>query len=175
MIEEDTLHNEPRVGDTSAPTLSRRELLQGLAALVTWGLAPSVLAQDPLAPLTAARFAVLSRTTTGFAFTDPDTASAMLRALTAAVGATDLAKIANLAAVIAPAQLADELRIAGVDGAAMKVMTALLTGMVDTPQGRVVITYDNALAWQAVPWTKPNALCGGEIDYWSSAPASPRS
>lgn len=167
---EDTLNNEHRDGDAPAPTLTRRELLQGLAALVTWGLAPSVFAQDSLAPLTAARFAVLSRTTTGFAFTDPDTASAMLRALTAAVGATDLAKIANLAAVIAPAQLADELRIAGLDVAANKVMTALLTGMIDTPQGKSVITYDQALAWQAVPWTKPNALCGGAIDYWSSAP-----
>ena len=50
------------------------------------------------------------------------------------------------------------------------VVTALFTGMIDTPKGRVVITYDNALAWQAVPWTKPNALCGGDIDYWASAP-----
>lgn len=158
------------VGEAPAPTLSRRELLQGLAALAAWASTPSALAQDPLAPLTAARFAALTRTTTGFAFTDPDTASTMLRALTGAVGSTDLAKIANLAAVIAPAQLAGELKIAGVDGAAMKVLTALLTGMIDTPQGRTVITYDNALAWQAVPWTKPNALCGGAIDYWATAP-----
>jgi len=157
-----------------ASTLTRRELLQGLGALAAWGLAPSVFAQDPLASLTAARFAVLSRTTTGFVFTDPDTASAMLRALTATVGASDLAKIANLAAVIAPAQLAEELKIAGVDGAAMKVMTALLTGMIDTPQGRTVITYDNALAWQAVPWTKPNAWCGGDTDYWATAPTELR-
>ncbi len=160
--------------DNLASPMTRRELLQGLSALAAWGLAPSAFAQDALAPLTAARFAVLSRTTTGFAFTDPDAASDMLRALTATVGATDLAKIANLAAVIAPAQLADELRIAGVDVAAMKVMTALLTGMIDTPQGRTVITYDNALAWQAVPWTKPNALCGGEIDYWATAPTEVR-
>lgn len=164
------MNDETLVGDPPAPTLSRRELLQGLAALAAWGSMPSAFAQDPLAPLSAARFAVLSRTVTGFTFTDPDTATAMLRALTAAVGATDLAKIANLAAVIAPAQLADELRIAGVDAAAIKVMTALLTGMIDTPQGKVVITYDQALAWQAVPWTKPNALCGGEIDYWSTVP-----
>ncbi|MEO6564631.1 MAG: sugar dehydrogenase complex small subunit [Casimicrobiaceae bacterium] len=157
-----------------APILTRRELLQGLGALATLGLAPPLFAQDPLAPLTAARFAILSRTTTGFDFIDPDTASAMLRALTAAVGATDLAKIANLAAVIAPAQLAGELKIAGVDGAAMKVLTALLTGMLDTPQGRTVVTYDHALAWQAVPWTKPNALCGGEIDYWATAPRDSR-
>jgi len=90
------------------------------------------------------------------------------------VGASDLAQIANLAAVIAPAQLADELKIAGLDGAAMKVMTALLTGMIDTPQGRMVITYDHALAWQAVPWTKPNAWCGGDTDYWATAPTEVR-
>ena len=38
------------------------------------------------------------------------------------------------------------------------------------PKGPVVFTYNEALAWQAVPWTKPNALCGGQTDYWSSAP-----
>jgi hypothetical protein len=148
----------------------RRRLLQGLAALAASAWVPPGIAQDPLAPLTAPRFAALSRTATGFVFADAATATAMLDALNAAVGAANLARIANLAAVIAPAQLSDELKIAGLDKAATVVVTALFTGMVDTPQGRVVITYDNALAWQAVPWTKPNAFCGGDIDYWASAP-----
>ena len=152
------------------PQIDRRRLLQGLAALAASGWMPAGLAQDPLAPLTAQRFGALTRTTTGFAFTDAATANAMLDALNAAVGATNLTKIANLAAVIAPAQLNDELKIAGLDKAATVVVTALFTGMLDTPTGRVVITYDNALAWQAVPWTKPNAVCGGDIDYWASAP-----
>ena len=156
------------------PRLSRRQLLRGLAALAAAGAIPPGLAQDPLAPLSATRFAALSRTTTGFMFADPETATAMLRVLTAAVGAANLAKIANLAAVTPPAQLAEELRIAGVEGAATQVVTALLTGMIDTPQGRTVITYDQALAWQAVPWTKPNALCGGVTDYWASAPKDSR-
>ena len=150
--------------------IERRRLLQGLAALAASGWMPAGLAQDPLAPLTAQRFGVLARTATGFAFADTATAAAMLDALNAAVGATNLTKIANLAAVIAPAQLNEELKIAGLDKAATVVVTALFTGMVDTPKGTVVITYDNALAWQAVPWTKPNALCGGDIDYWATAP-----
>lgn len=150
--------------------IERRRLLQGLAALVASAWMPAGVAQNPLAPLTGQRFAALSRTATGFAFADAATATAMLDALNAAVGATNLAKIANLAAVIAPAQLSDELKIAGLDKAATVVVIALFTGMVDTPNGRVVITYDNALAWQAVPWTKPNAECGGNIDYWASAP-----
>lgn len=150
--------------------LERRRLLQGLAALVASAWMPAGVAQSALAPLTGRSFGALSRTATGFMFTDAATAAAMLDALNTAVGATNLTKIANLAAVIAPAQLNDELKIAGLDQAAAVVVTALFTGMVETPNGRVVITYDNALAWQAVPWTKPNALCGGDIDYWASAP-----
>ncbi len=151
-------------------SVERRRLLQGLAALAASAWIPAGLAQNTVGSLTAPKFAALSRTATGFAFADTATATAMLDALNAAVGAANLAKIANLAALIAPAQLNDELKIAGLDKAATVVVTALFTGMIDTPQGRRVITYDNALAWQAVPWTKPNALCGGDIDYWASAP-----
>jgi hypothetical protein len=42
--------------------------------------------------------------------------------------------------------------------------------VVTTPKGPVVFTYEQALAWQAVPWTKPNADCGGMTNYWAKAP-----
>lgn len=154
-----------------SPAPSRRRVLQGLAALVASGWVPAGMAQDPLAPLSAQRFAAVSRTTTGFVFDDPETATAMLRALNDAVGASTLARIANLAAVIGPDQLSSELKIAGLDGAAAKVVTALYTGVVDGPSGQVVLTYNNALVWQACAWTKPNMLCGGVTNYWSEPPA----
>lgn len=152
------------------PDADRRQLLQGLAALAASGLVPAALAQGPGPALTPARFAALSTTLTGFAYQDPVLAGAMLAALADAVGAESLAKIATLASVTAPARLADELRIAGLDQKAVTVITALHSGTVTTAQGTKVFTYENALAWRAVPWTKPNADCGGMTNYWAKAP-----
>ena len=160
------------IGTPAMPVLrKRREIMQGLAALAAAGWMPASLAQAAPASMAAARFTTLSTAMTGFAFGDPDVAKAMLRALNATVGPTALARIATLAAVIAPDQLGDELKIAGLEKAAASVVTALYSGVVVTLKGPVVITYDQALAWQAVPWTKPNAECGGMTDYWASAPA----
>ena len=150
------------------PVTERRRLLQGLAALAASGWLPAVAAQDRLSP---ARFATMSGTLTGFAYTDSALASSMLEALAGAVGNDALDRIATLAAVIAPDRLGDELRIAGLERQATTVIVALHSGVVATAKGPVVLTYDQALAWQAVPWTKPNAQCGGVTDYWASAPA----
>ena len=109
---------------------------------------------------------------TGFAYDDPVLASAMLNALASAIGAPTLAQIAALASSTPADRLADALRAAKLDAPAAKVVVALYSGVVDTPKGPVVFTYNEALAWQAVPWTKPNALCGGQTDYWSSAPTA---
>jgi hypothetical protein len=149
------------------PISGRRRLLHGLAALAASGWLPASHAQQTLAP---ARLAELSNTLTGFAYTDP-LATTMLQALTEAVGADALNRIATLAAVIAPDRLGDELRIAGLEEKAKTVLVALYSGVVTTPKGPVVLTYDGALAWQAVPWTKPNAQCGGLTDYWAAPPA----
>ena len=147
---------------------NRRRVLQGLAALVASGWMPALHAQ---APLTSPRFAALTSALTGFTYTDASLATALLRALSDAVGAETLDRIATLAAVIAPAQLGDELRIAGLERQAVAVTVALYSGVVTTSKGPVVLTYDDALAWKAVPWTKPNAQCGGMTDYWAAAPA----
>lgn len=150
----------------SLPLSSRRRLLQGLAALAASGWLPAAPAQQALSP---ARLGALSTSLTGFAYADP-LAATMLQALTDAVGADALNRIATLAAVVAPDRLGDELRIAGLERQAVAVTVALYSGVVVTPKGPVVLTYDDALAWRAVPWTKPNAQCGGLTDYWSTAP-----
>ena len=149
--------------------MRRRELLQGLAALAASGLVPAALGQGASA-LSAAEFRALSTSMTGFAYGDGEVASAMLHALASSVGASTLSKIAALASATPSARLGDALREAQLDAAATKVIVALYSGVVDTPSGPVVFTYDKALAWRAVAWTKPNAECGGETDYWSKAP-----
>lgn len=163
--------HDPIETTVPSPEWNRRRLLQGLAALVASGYVPAGLAQAAPRSLSAPGFKAMSATLTGFAYTDAKLADTMLSALSDAVGAAKLAKIADLASVVAPDRLEAELGIAGVEQAAVAVVAALFSGVVDTPKGPVVITYDQALAWQAVPWTKPNAVCGGVTNYWSSAPA----
>jgi len=157
-----------------APTATidedRRRIVAGLAALLA-STAAGPLGAQPAPLADPASFANLTRTITGFAFADAATANATLDALTAAVGADTLRKIGTLAAVTPPAQLATELRVAGLERAARTVVDALWTGTIDTPQGPRVISYEHALIWQALPWTKPNTACGGEVNYWATAPA----
>ncbi|MFO1415588.1 MAG: sugar dehydrogenase complex small subunit [Burkholderiales bacterium] len=153
--------------DVLPPRATRRRLLQGLAALVAAGAVPPAFAQSAATP---AQFAALTRTVTGFAWQDDAAAAAMLRALASAVGASTLAKVAALAQSTPPENLTAALATAGLDRAAATIVTALYSGVVDTPKGPVVITYASAIAWQAVPWTKPNALCGGITNYWATAP-----
>jgi len=150
--------------------MRRRAILKGVAALLASGCAPAALAQRAAVPLTPARLSAMSSTLAGYAYSDPALAARILSALAAAVGADALAKIATLAAVTAPAQLQAELTLAGLDRAAATVVAALMSGVVDTPKGPVVLAYNDALAWRAVPWTKPNAVCGGQVDYWATAP-----
>ena len=140
-------------------------MLQGLAALAASGLAPAGIAQS------GAQLAALSKSLTGFVHDDPAVASAMLAAMTAAFGAQPLQRIATIASSTPPADLASALRAAGLGAIAQQVIVALYSGTVTTKQGPVVFAYTEALGWWAVPWTKPNAVCGGPTDYWASAPA----
>ncbi len=148
----------------------RRQLLQGLTALAASGWLPPVAAQGAAAALTPTRFASLSTAVTGFAYADPAIARTLLQALGAAVGMPTLARLADLATRTPAADLGPALDKAGLAKPAAVVVTALLSGVVQSAKGPVVITYDDALAWQAVPWTKPNAVCGGMTDYWSTDP-----
>jgi len=145
--------------------LRRRRLLQGLAALAASGIVPQALAQS------GAQLTALSKPLTSFVYDDPAIASAMLRAMTAAFGAQPLQRIAGIASSTPQAGLADALRSAGLEAVAAQAIVALYSGTVTTPQGPVVFAYTDALGWRAVPWTKPNAVCGGPTDYWAAPPS----
>lgn len=153
--------------DVADVDVDRRHLLAGLAALAASAIAGPLRAQAP-----AQDFAALTRSLTGFAFADAATASAMLDALSDAVGANTLRRIASIAAASPPDRLAGDLAAAGLAAQAEIVVAALFTGQVDTPKGPRVIGYDTALVWQALAWTKPNAWCGGETGYWSAKPGN---
>ena len=148
--------------------VTRRELLKGLAALAASGLVPQALAQGTLPPT---QFSALSNAVSGYAYSDRRVAAAMQSALAAAVGAANLARLAQLASSTPAARLSAALKAANLEATAETVIAALYSGTVSTPRGPRVISYDQALVWQALGWTKPNAFCGGETNYWASAPA----
>ncbi|MEO5764452.1 MAG: sugar dehydrogenase complex small subunit [Casimicrobiaceae bacterium] len=148
--------------------MTRRELLRTLCALAASGLVPQALAQGTLPP---AQFSALSKSVAGYAYGDDRTAARMLNALAAAVGAAKLSRLAQLASSTPPEQLWPALKAANLEAVAETVVAALYTGTVTTPRGPRVISYDQALVWQALPWTKPNAFCGGETNYWATKPS----
>ncbi len=153
----------------SAREMTRREMLQVLAAVAAAGVVPQVAAQGAMPP---AQFASLSRSMTGYAFADRRVAASVMSALAAAVGAADLSRLALLASSTPPDRLAPAIRAAGLTSTAETIVAALYTGTVSTPRGVRVISYDQALIWQALAWTKPNAFCGGETNYWAVPPST---
>jgi Membrane bound FAD containing D-sorbitol dehydrogenase len=161
-------------GDRGTPRrpMNRRELLQGLVALASSGWLPPAFAQSAAStPLSQTQFSATSVACTGYTFGDPRVATAMLRALNDAVGGANLIRLATLAVNTPPAQLDASLKSAGLERTAEIVVAALYTGTVDSPKGTIVISYDQALVWQACGWTKPNAFCGGQTNYWADPPA----
>nr|WP_230989670.1 sorbitol dehydrogenase family protein [Devosia faecipullorum] len=44
------------------------------------------------------------------------------------------------------------------------------TGVAETKGGDEVVTYTEALMWEALDFTKPMGWCGGETGYWTDAP-----
>jgi len=152
--------------------MSRRTVLQGIAALAASGWLPGAFAQSGAPAMTAKAFSATSLAYTGYAFDDPGVANAMLRALNATVGGANLTKLATLASTTPPDQLDAALKAAGLERTAEIVVAALYTGAVDGPKGPIIVSYDQALVWQACGWTKPNAFCGGATNYWANPPTN---
>jgi hypothetical protein len=151
--------------------VSRRALMRGLAALAASGWLPQGVAQGAGGVATSAsQFAGMSTVIAGYGFDDRHVADAMLRALGEAVGAAKLSRLANLATATPPAQLDGALKAANLESVAETVVAALYSGVVETPRGPRVISYTQALVWQACAWTKPNAYCGGQTNYWATPP-----
>ncbi len=51
------------------------------------------------------------------------------------------------------------------------IVAAWYSGVSPDPESGEVITYTDALMWQAMSFTKPMGYCGGETGYWAEPPA----
>lgn len=81
----------------------------------------------------------------------------------------------GLPSTVSDEDLGAQLENAGIDvlALAQKIARVWYTGMIELPDenGNMVaqvLTYDDALVWQACDWTKPPATCGGNFGYWQN-------
>jgi hypothetical protein len=51
-----------------------------------------------------------------------------------------------------------------------RIIASWYTGLNASDAGEEVVTYTDAMLWQALDYSKPMGWCGGETGYWSSAP-----
>lgn len=58
------------------------------------------------------------------------------------------------------------------DAMANEIVAAWYTGVSPDPDDLDVITYTDALMWQAMDYTKPLAYCGGGMGYWAEPPGA---
>ena len=142
--------------------LARRDfLLAGLAAAIAaagaGGFPSSLYAASSIG---VEQFIDLSRTLTQTNNLDPDAARTLLGAFIGTGHEADLAAL-----------IADPASASGKNAVlANAVIAAWYSGVCDTRSGQSVATFDQALMWNAMTFTKPFGECGGDTGYWSEPP-----
>jgi hypothetical protein len=136
---------------------SRREfLLTGLAAAIAAASASGFpAALFAAAPVTLPQFMALSVRLTEAADLDTGIGEKFLGGFLASGQGAALAGL--VAGVSEP-----ELESA--------IIAAWYSGVYDTGQGKAVASFEQALLWKALTFTKPPSDCGGEMGYWSQPP-----
>ncbi|MCZ4291866.1 sugar dehydrogenase complex small subunit [Hoeflea alexandrii] len=145
----------PRDTIPSQFSSTRRHVLLGgsavaLAAFAQWPGSASAAELDP------ENFLALSKQLTRHDDLSSDIATAMLEAFKATGKADELSALADGA---------DNQELANA------VVAAWYSGVSPDPDSGEVLTYTDALMWQAMSFTKPMGYCGGEMGYWAEPPA----
>jgi len=134
---------------------TRRNLLVGGSAL-TVAMFAGWTRDASAATIDTDAFVRLSQKLTGKPDLDADYASEMLKAFKA------IGKIEDIAAL---AQGPDNPELAN------DIVAAWYSGVSPDPDSDEVITYTDALMWEAMSFSKPMGYCGGETGYWAEPPA----
>jgi hypothetical protein len=144
---------------TSFP--ARREFLAGLAAAIAAaGVAGFPASLFAASSISVEQFTALSKTLTQAAGLDGDVARTLLGAFIATGHEADLAAL-----------VADPSGAAAKNAAfANAIVAAWYSGLCNTATGQAVATFDQALMWNAMTYTKPFGVCGGDTGYWSDPP-----
>lgn len=144
----------------TARTTRRRLLLSALAGTIAAAGAGGFPARlYALAEISESEFIALSQALTGAEWLDPRVASTLLGGFLAMGKDAELAALAaEMPAPDASGELAEAL------------IAAWYSGIFAGPNGPVAADYTGALLWNALAFTKPAGLCGGETNHWSEPP-----
>jgi Membrane bound FAD containing D-sorbitol dehydrogenase len=147
--------------NSSVTPIMRRDFLAGLAAAIaaagSAGFPASLFAASSIR---VEQFATLSKTLTQSASLDPDVARTLLGAFIATGHEADLAAL-----------IADSSSAAAKNAPlANAIVAAWYSGVCNTATGQAVATFEGALMWNAMTYTKPFGICGGDTGYWSDPP-----
>ncbi len=143
-------------------SMTRRDAVLGaigaaVAAAGAVGFPETLYAQSSV---TAEQFLKLSETLTGASDLDPDLAKTLLGGLLAAGYGSAVAALANGETGPATTEVGNA------------IVAAWYSGLYETGKGQAVLTYDQALLWNALAFTKPMGECGGDTGYWGQPPQS---
>lgn len=141
----------------STPLPRRAWLAQGAALLAAPWAGPPAIAADH--PALLAQLMALSREWTQRADLDQSVGAALLAGLLA--GSTP----GRLQALLGGAR--PDSPLAGT------VVAAWYSGMLELHGTTRLLAYNDALLWQAMPFTKPPGRCGGATGYWADPPVTP--
>ena len=133
----------------------RRLLLSGVATMMTGGVTSFVGARSPV---TVGQFLLLSSRLTGRQGLDREIGRSILDGFLAT---------GHGAAVAALVAGGNDHKYAGVAGA---IVAAWYSGVGPAADGFALVTFERALVWGAIAFTKPFGVCGGETGYWAAAP-----
>ncbi|WP_417417859.1 sugar dehydrogenase complex small subunit [Hoeflea sp.] len=145
----------PLPSQGQSPNATRRGVLLGGSALafasfVSWP-------KDAAAATTNTdAFVKLSEKLTGKQDLYPETAAKFLEAFRSAGKGSEIDALA---------EGADNEELAN------EIVAAWYSGVSPDPDSDEVVTYTDALMWEAMSFSKPMGYCGGEMGYWAEPPA----
>lgn len=145
----------PREETLAAGAMSRRQMLGALASTSTLALIP--WPGRAAADNGSGSFLKLSQQLTGKSDLNEDIAARMLAAFQDAGRGDDIAAQLDGAE---QAELADD------------IVAAWYSGVSPDPDSAEVVSYQDALMWDAMDYTKPMAVCGGTMGYWADPPTA---
>ena len=137
---------------------TRRDILLAAIAIAIGstagtGFSATLFAQGEI---TTAQFLALSQKLTQAAGLDESVAKTLLGGFLATGNGPALAQLAAASDEQGP--LADA------------IVAAWYSGVYDTGKGEAVASFDQALVWNVLAFTKPFGFCGGETGYWADPP-----
>ena len=157
--------------------IQRRLFLQALGACLASTGTVAALAATPIAPTAASAASLDSFLGAASKLCDlkldnRELAASYLDALKARFDASGISALTAATSLDASA-FAKAVAASPLKEVSQQAMLLWLTGMTtDASKGtQSVVSYTDAAVWQALPFTKPAAQCGGAFGYWADKPA----